>query len=155
MLTSCGGMLSDFLNAIPEEFHTAILKKHTAILLGSFFPFRLLSFVLLLTYYVHYSFLKLWLWSHLPHFTYLRGSQNLSHTKSSLFQRQKFLVFSLCSFCKMMFSGRSNAEGSTNTAVMHFILQLKRWSLWLTDHAEIVYSSDSTISLLASQLVME
>lgn len=38
MLTSCGGMLSDFLNVIPKEFHTAILKKHTTILLESFFP---------------------------------------------------------------------------------------------------------------------
>lgn len=61
MLTSCGGMLSDFLNVIPKEFHTAILKKHTTILLESFFPFRLLSSVLLFTYYVHYSFFKLWL----------------------------------------------------------------------------------------------
>lgn len=56
MLTSCGGMLSDFLNVIPEEFHTAIIKNLTTILLGSFIPFRLLSFVLLLPYYMNYSF---------------------------------------------------------------------------------------------------
>lgn len=74
----------------------------------------------------------------LSHFTYLRGNQNLSHTKSSLFQRQKFLVFFFCSFCKTIFSCRSNTEGSSNAAVMHFMLQLRRWSLWLTDHAEVV-----------------
>lgn len=44
-----------YLN-MPEEFHTEVFKEHTTIVLGFFFPFRLLSFVWLLTYYVHYSF---------------------------------------------------------------------------------------------------
>lgn len=47
MLTSCGGMLSDFLNVIPEEFHTAILKKHTTILLESF-PFQITVFCVII-----------------------------------------------------------------------------------------------------------
>lgn len=68
---------------------------------------------------------------------------------------KNFWFSPLCSFCKTIFSGRRNTEGSCNTAVIHFMLQLGRWSLWLTDYAEIVYFSDSTFSLLASQLVME
>lgn len=63
---------------MPEEFHTEVFEEHTKIVLGFFFPFRLLSFVWLLTY-VHYSFFSVVAVKFLcglSHFTYLlkRGS---------------------------------------------------------------------------------
>lgn len=60
LVVACSMM--SYLSITPEEFHRSVQRAYNYCV-GFFFSFKLLSFVLLLTYYVYYSFFKLCLWS--------------------------------------------------------------------------------------------
>lgn len=100
-----------------------MFKEHTTIVLGFFFSFRLLSFVWLLTYYVHYSFffscgceVLVWIVS----LIYLNEVAKSCPIPKAVCPRGRSFPFSPPAL---------SARGSSHAEVLHFMPQLRKWEM--------------------------
>lgn len=147
MLTPGGGLLSEFLS----YYHAwGISHRCLSSIQQLCVPFRLRSFVLLLTFFFFFlscgcEVLVLFVSLHL----FIWGVAKSCPVPKAVCHRGKSFWFSpFCSFCERTFSCRRNTEGSSNTEVLHLVPQLRRWSVFQADpnrdHTQDVYFSDTT-----------